>query len=162
MKRKYNNYLRGVRINNTLANARKQFLIKRNEKWVNIHNEEVDMDKIHLKSILTGAVIRAASDNHLVMSVESDMVVSKLMEEIDEVEKIVEKVLGEYVSIAIISKHEWDRIKGEYIERLNVGKPYSYMEEKSINAYFGIEDKGEAILKGAIDYFGEEIVNVEE
>ncbi len=162
MKRKYHNYLRGVRINNTLARAQKSFLITRSEKWLGVNDLDIDMELIHLKSILTGAKLRAASDDHVVMSVESDIVVSKLVEDIEEVEKIVEQVTGEKLSVAIISKYEWDRIKGEYVERLKAGKPYSNMEEKSINEYFGIEDKGDSVLKEAMDYFGEDMINVEE
>ncbi len=162
MERKYNNHLRGVRINNALSKANKNILNERKVLMEDITNLDVDMDDMHIKSILTGAVLRVSSSTHMIISVKSEVVVAKIMEELAGVESMIKAVVKEDVKVAAISEKEWVRIKGEYIERLNVGKSYSEMEEQTINEYFGIADKGKKAYNDAIKYFGVDITEVEE
>ncbi len=162
MEKKYLNYLRVVRINNTLESASKLVLNNFKEYWVRLKHMDTDMSNAHIISILCDARVRAATINHVIISVQTEMMVIKLMGDIKKVEEILSNLFGEVVSVAIVNEAEWDRIKEDYKAKLIVGEKYKLIPEQSFNEYFNIKDQGDKIVEIATDYFGSNNVKVED
>ncbi len=162
MEKKYLNYLRGVRINNTLESASKMVLNSFKEYWSRLKHMDGDMANTHIISILCDARLRAATINHVIVSVQTEMMVIKLMSDIKNVETILSELFGEVVSVAIVSETEWDRIKEDYKAKIIVGEKYKIIPEQSFNEYYNIKDQGDKIVEMATDYFGTNNVKVEE
>ncbi len=159
MKKKYYNYLRGVRINNTLASAKKDILVDLKNKWSLLDDYHISTDKSYLLNILVDAKLRAASDNHLIMSVPTEMTVIKVMDNIKEIEDIILNVLevNDY-KLTAASEVEWARIKDDYIKKIKSGQNYNTINEQTLNEYYDIKDKREELLSKAVDYFGSDMI----
>lgn len=162
MEKKYLNYLRGVRINNTLESASKLVLNGFKEYWSRLSHMDTDMSNSHIVSILSESRLRAATLNHVIVSVPTEMMVIKLMSDVLVVEDILSNLFGEVVKVAVASEAEWDRIKEDYKAKIMVGEKYSYITEQTYNEYFNIKDDSEKIVEIASDYFGSSNVKVEE
>ncbi len=163
MKKKYYNYLRGVRINNALAEAKKEILVGLKAKWESIDEFHVSAEKSHLLNILIGSKLRASSENHLIVSVPTEMTVIKVMNNIRDVEVITEGVLGVLgYKVTAVSEVEWARIKEDYIKKIKSGQGYNLIREQTLNDYYGIEDKRDQLLNKAVDYFGSDMLVVED
>ncbi len=161
MHKKYYNYLRGVRINNTLYDAKKGYLVEYQERWLNIHSYD-DIEHSHLVSILKSAHLRASNERGIIISVPTEMMVVKLMSELDAVERIVGTVVRNYIKLAIVSEGEWVRIREDYIAKLKTGADYTLMEEQTFNQYFNLADKRDVLIEKAKEYFGMDRLEVEE
>ncbi|MFV0424623.1 MAG: DNA polymerase III subunit gamma/tau [Bacilli bacterium] len=163
MKKKYFNYLRGVRINNTLSLAKKEILVDLKEKWSQIDDVHVGGDKAYLLNILIGSKLRASSIDHLILSVPTEMTVIKVMNNIRDIEKIVMEVLqNANYRVTAVSEIEWARIKEDYIKKIKLAEGYNLVQEQTLNQYYGIKDKREEMLEKAMDYFGSEKLLVED
>lgn len=163
MKKKYFNYLRGVRINNALAFAKKEILTALKANWETVDEYHISADKSHLLNILIGSKLRASSSDHLIISVPTEMTVIKVMSNIREIEKIVNDILktNDY-KVTAASEVEWARIKDDYIVKMKSGQKYNIINEQTMNDYYGIKDKREALLGKAQDYFGSDKLIVED
>ncbi len=162
MEKQYLNYLRGVRINNTLAKANKMVLTSFKEYWQRIAHYDEGLELAHLISILREARLRAATLDHIIISVPTEMTVIKLMSDIEKVEKLGSEILGENVKFGAVSEHEWSRIKEDYKAKIMTGEKYDLIDEQTFGEYFNITNKEDKLIEAANDYFGAENVYVEE
>ncbi|MFV0499933.1 MAG: DNA polymerase III subunit gamma/tau [Bacilli bacterium] len=163
MKIKYYNYIRSVRINNVLVNANKKRLNDFKSKWEKLDEHYQLDEKMYLINILNGTKLRAASDEHLIICVASDMAVIKVMENIVDVEEFINNFFDvDNYKIAAVSENEWARIKDDYIKKLKSGDTYKIIDEQSINSYYNILEKRNILLQRATDYFGDDNLTVEE
>lgn len=162
MKKKYYNYLRGVRINNSLANAKKEILNELKQKWEHIEDHHVSGDKAYLFNIIVDSKLRASSEDHLIISVPTEMTVIKVMNNLDDFEKIIRDIVGVKLNITAVSEVEWARIKEDYIKKMKSGQQYNILSEQSLNEYYGVKDQRSKLLEKAQNYFGEDGLIVED
>ncbi len=122
-----------IRINNTLALASKQELIKHQQLFTKFSDYTFDTKIGYLICDIMDGKICAASDKNIIISYEYDSSVKQNLENIDKIQDVYKKVTGLNVKIALISDKKWLKTKEEYIKNKKNGIIYEYKEEPSIS-----------------------------
>ena len=147
-----------VRVNNTLATANKKILNEEKEKLNKLNDYTFDQKIGYLVCEILNSKFRVVSDDSIVMSYEYDSIVDQNLENIENMEKIYNKITKSDKNFAIISDKEWDNYKNNYIKMLKDGKKMEIKEEPE--KVFDKEESDDIISSDTIDLFGD-IVEVE-
>ena len=147
-----------VRVNNTLATANKKILNDEKEKLNKLNDYTFDQKIGYLVCEILNSKFRVVSDDSIVMSYEYDSIVNQNLENIENMEKIYNKITKSNKNFAIISDKEWDNYKNNYIKMLKDGKKMEIKEEPE--KVFDKEESDDIISSDTIDLFGD-IVEVE-
>ncbi len=147
-----------VRVNNTLATANKKILNEEKEKLNKLNDYTFDQKIGYLVCEILNSKFRVVSDESIVMSYEYDSIVDQNLENIENMEKIYNKITKSDKNFAIISDKEWDNYKNNYIKMLKDGKKMEIKEEPE--KVFDKEESDDIISSDTIDLFGD-IVEVE-
>ena len=147
-----------VRVNNTLATANKKILNEEKEKLNKLNDYTFDQKIGYLVCEILNSKFRVVNNNSIVMSYEYDSIVDQNLENIENMEKIYNKITKSNKNFAIISDKEWDNYKNNYIKMLKDGKKMEIKEEPE--KVFDKEESDDIISSDTIDLFGD-IVEVE-
>lgn len=147
-----------VRVNNTLATANKKILNDEKEKLNKLNDYTFDQKIGYLVCEILNSKFRVVNDDSIVMSYEYDSIVDQNLENIENMEKIYNKITKSDKNFAIISDKEWDNYKNNYIKMLKDGKKMEIKEEP--DKVFDKEESDDIISSDTIDLFGD-IVEVE-
>ena len=147
-----------VRVNNTLATANKKILNEEKEKLNKLNDYTFDQKIGYLVCEILNSKFRVVNDDSIVMSYEYDSIVDQNLENIENMEKIYNKITKSNKNFAIISDKEWDNYKNNYIKMLKDGKKIEIKEEPE--KVFDKEESDDIISSDTIDLFGD-IVEVE-
>ena len=147
-----------VRVNNTLATANKKILNDEKEKLNKLNDYTFDQKIGYLVCEILNSKFRVVNDDSIVMSYEYDSIVNQNLENIENMEKIYNKITKSDKNFAIISDKEWDNYKNNYIKMLKDGKKMEIKEEPE--KVFDKEESDDIISSDTIDLFGD-IVEVE-
>ena len=147
-----------VRVNNTLATANKKILNEEKEKLNKLNDYTFDQKIGYLVCEILNSKFRVVNDDSIVMSYEYDSIVDQNLENIENMEKIYNKITKSDKNFAIISDKEWDNYKNNYIKMLKDGKKMEIKEEPE--KVFDKEESDDIISSDTIDLFGD-IVEVE-
>lgn len=147
-----------VRVNNTLATANKKVLNEEKEKLNKLNDYTFDQKIGYLVCEILNSKFRVVNDDSIVMSYEYDSIVDQNLENLDNMEKIYNKITNSNKNFAIISDKEWNDYKNNYIEMLKNGKKIEVKEEPE--KVFDKEESNDIISSDTIDLFGD-IVEVE-
>ena len=147
-----------VRVNNTLATANKKILNEEKEKLNKLNDYTFDQKIGYLVCEILNSKFRVVNNNSIVMSYEYDSIVDQNLENIENMEKIYNKITKSNKNFAIISDKEWDDYKNNYIKMLKDDKKLEIKEEPE--KVFDKEESDDIISSDTIDLFGD-IVEVE-
>ena len=147
--------IKSIRINNCFCKAKKEYLEKIKTNWENF----IDIIKSNNKkiaNILLDANVCVSSDEHVVLSVNTESQVKLLNEDIDEIEKSFENVFGKY-KIVVITNEEWKQEADNY--KINKSKriEYKYIEEPKTNK---IKKKKNLTADMAYELFDEQKIEI--
>ena len=151
----YNNQV----INNCFAKADKQYKQMFEEKWQALYDYALDSKLGAAASFLTDGVIRAASENELIISFTYESMINRGINLLEQINTLFKKLFDKEYDIAFISDEEWERQKKLFIENKNNGIEYEYKpiikEKKKVE-----RKKKTTITDQAIDLFGDDVVSV--
>ena len=154
-----------IRARNTMIEAIKTELTKEQNN-LNIFNDYTfDQNNGYLACELLDSVVRAASNNSLILSYDYESMIEKMYNHIDKLIEFYNKISNNNKTIALITSEEWDNLRKEYMMLRKEGKQFSYQEEPVLNINnnddkITNEDNND-IIKEAKDLFGD-IVEIKE
>lgn len=128
-KEKMINSLKNIRINNTLSNFNKKYLIECKEKIDNVKNFIIDPDYCNTAGLILDGNIKAASDKNIVFVFESENIEKEFNLKILDIEKLIEKIGLKDYSVIATNQYEWDKIKQEFNSKT---KKYNYVDDTQI------------------------------
>lgn len=146
-----------IRINNTLATAKKSLLTEVRKKWIKIKSFAIDEQYGPLAGILLDADIKAAGDLHILLAYNYKSIAERVNKSLKEIEALLNKVYNKRYKVIAVTNAEWENIKEEYINKTKNGEKYTYInnDEKKLNS---TKHKVDKIVKEALEMFGEETV----
>lgn len=142
-----------VRVNNTLAKANKQILNKDIENMNLLKEYTFDQEIGYIVCIILDAVVRAASEDSIILSYEYDSVVKQNLMILDKISYVFNKIVGYEKKFALITHDEWEREKSKYIKSIKEGIHYEIIDEP-IEVYEEIV-KDDIISNSAVELFGD-------
>lgn len=121
--------IKQIRIDNTLALFSKSKLLEIKEKLNNIKPMLINSKYSQFVSLLLDGSLRAASEKNLIFMYEINSDAAMFNNNLEILEEIILKGLGNNYKLIAVNKNEWDEIKKEFNSHL---KEYKYTEEKNI------------------------------
>ena len=121
--------LKNIRINNTLSNFNKKYLIECKEKIDNVKNFIIDPDYSNIAGLILDGNLKAASDKNLIFVFESENVEKEFNLKIPDIEKLLQKIGLQNYMVVAVDQDTWNNIKEEYNSKT---KKYNYVEDTQI------------------------------
>ena len=121
--------LKHIRINNTLSNFNKKYLIECKEKIDNVKNFIIDPDYSNIAGLILDGNLKAASDKNLVFVFESENVEKEFNLKIPDIEKLLQKIGLQNYMVVAVDQDTWNNIKEEYNSKT---KKYDYVDDTQI------------------------------
>ena len=121
--------LKNIRINNTLSNFNKKYLIECKEKIDNVKNFIIDPDYSNIAGLILDGNLKAASDKNLVFVFESENVEKEFNLKIPDIEKLLQKIGLQNYMVVAVDQDTWNNIKEEYNSKT---KKYNYVDDTQI------------------------------
>ena len=121
--------LKNIRINNTLSNFNKKYLIECKEKIDNVKNFIIDPDYSNIAGLILDGNLKAASDKNLIFVFESENVEKEFNLKIPDIEKLLQKIGLQNYMVVAVDQDTWNNIKEEYNSKT---KKYNYVDDTQI------------------------------
>ena len=121
--------LKNIRINNTLSNFNKKYLIECKEKIDNVKNFIIDPDYSNIAGLILDGNLKAASDKNLIFVFESENVEKEFNLKIPDIEKLLQKIGLQNYMVVAVDQDTWNNIKEEYNSKT---KKYNYVNDTQI------------------------------
>jgi len=146
-----------IRINNTLAEAKKEILnsIKSKSDDISLYISNINYNKA--ANILSDCNFIIASPTHIVCEVKNAPAKAIFKDNIDILEDLIEIIFNNKYLLSCLTKDEWKETKKEYVENKKKNIKYELIEEKPIKKAVA-KKKVTKAKKDAIDLFGEEYI----
>ncbi len=128
-----------IRINNAFASASKEIKNTLIDNWKKLDDYIYDESYSLISGLLKDASVMVASSSNVIIASESQSVVSRINENIDNIENMLDKVFNLKVKAIAISNNRWLEEKEKYIKNVKNGVKYVIKEEKRIEKQ--VEDK---------------------
>ena len=142
-----------VRANNTLAKADKSILNNEIKKMELLNDYTFDQEIGYIVCNLLDSVVRAASENNVILSYEYDSVVKQNLIDLDKITYVYNKILGSDKKLAIITHDDWEKYKSDYIKCIKDGKQFEFIEEPV--EIYEEDKKNDIIVNSAVELFGD-------
>lgn len=121
--------LKEIRINNTLSNFNKKYLIECKEKIDNVKNFIIDPDYSNIAGLILDGNLKAASDKNIIFVFESENVEIEFNFKIKEIEDLMSKIGLSNYNVIATNQDDWNKIKEEYNSKT---KKYNYVNDTQI------------------------------
>ena len=108
------NYIKQIRIDNTLAKFNKKLLVEIKSKMDSLNELLLNPDYSNYASILLDGSLKAASDEYLIFVYKTERIVNLFNENITKIENTISKVLNKKYNIIATDNDNWEIIKDEY------------------------------------------------
>ena len=119
--------LKELRVGNTLCNPKKNIILEVRNNWNDIKNLAFEEKYGNYSRILSSDVIPvAASDTNLILMTKMNGIANQINNDLDLIEKIIEKTFNQKYKVICLSKEEWDNYTKEYKENKD---KFKYKEE---------------------------------
>lgn len=142
-----------ARVNNTLAKANKQILMKEISNLDLFNDFTFDQEIGYIACSILDSKIRAASEESIIVSYEYDSIVKQNLEIFDKINDVYNQITNSNKKIAIISDSEWEEVKNKYIADMKSGVILNIIPEPK---EIFLEEKNDDIInKNAIELFGD-------
>ena len=144
---------RQLRINNTFSSASKEKLLEVKESWKNLDNLLLDAEYGAIAGMLKDVDIIVAGDNNLMLLAKYDTLLDRLYANILAIEKLIYNLLNKEYRVVFLANDEWKYEKSKYIENIQKGYKYVYVEEKNDELDKSLS-KGDSDIDKIIDIIG--------
>ena len=121
--------LKEIRINNTLSNFNKKYLIECKDKIDNVKNFIIDPDYSNIAGLILDGNLKAASDKDIIFVFESENVEIEFNFKIKEIENLMSKIGLSNYNVIATNQDDWNKIKEEYNSKT---KKYNYVDDTQI------------------------------
>lgn len=146
--------LKEIRINNTLSNFNKKYLIECKEKIDNVKNFIIDPDYSNIAGLILDGNLKAASDKNIIFVFESENVEIEFNFKIKEIENLMSKIGLSNYNVIATNQDDWNKIKEEYNSKT---KKYNYVNDTQIvNKLFKQEENNDK--KNSIEDLFDDII----
>lgn len=145
-----------IRVNNTLAAAKKTVLVKYREKYREIENYLSDSKFNTLISHLINATLAAASDDNIIISVEENISKNYILKYLNQTQDLFQKIYNNQLKIAVLTNSEWKEEIEKYKQNKKNKIEYKIIDEPDI----GVSDDLTQMEQEAIDIFGKETIEL--
>ena len=108
------NYIKQIRIDNTLAKFNKKLLVEIKSKTDSLNELLLNPDYSNYASILLDGSLKAASDEYLIFVYKTERIANLFNENITKIENTISKVLNKKYNIIATDNDNWEIIKDEY------------------------------------------------
>lgn len=143
-----------VRVNNALATAKKDALIKIKEKWNKLSDYLLDDRYSVVAGLLVDVIPVVASDNYIILECKYDATAFRLNELDCELSNLFFDLYKIKFSVVAISVDRWNKERSIYVEKLKNGEKYSLKEEKIVKK----ESKTNGDVDKIISLLGEDVI----
>ena len=143
-----------VRVNNALATAKKDALIKIKEKWNKLSDYLLDDRYSVVAGLLVDVIPVVASDNYIILECKYDATAFRLNELDCELSNLFFDLYKIKFSVVAISVDRWNKERSIYVEKLKNGEKYSLKEEKIVKK----ESKTNDDVDKIISLLGEDVI----
>ena len=128
------NELKKIRVNNTLSEFKKAYLVAVKEKIDFVRDYLFEEEYNEIVSLILDGTVKAASPNHIIFVFNQEWQSIKCNQEIIKIEELLNKIYKKKYNVIAVDMKEWNKIK----EKFNSKKTkYTYMEEpKDLITYF--------------------------
>ena len=136
------NELKKIRVNNTLSEFKKAYLVAVKEKIDFVRDYLFEEEYNEIVSLILDGTVKAASPNHIIFVFNQEWQSIKFNQEIIKIEELLNKIYEKKYKVIAVDMEEWNKIK----EKFNSKKTtYTYMEEPKelINYFIKKEEKNE-------------------
>ncbi len=103
-----------IRIDNTLAEFDKKMLTSLKKKMETIREYVIDLQYGEVASIILDGELKAASKEYMIFVYEEPLQNLKFIRKIKEIEELIKISLGNSYKVIAIDNEEWERIKEEF------------------------------------------------
>jgi len=147
-------------INNCFARASKQEKQMFESKWNTITDYALDSKLGAVASFIADGKICAVGEGEVIISFTYDSMVSRGLNLMEKVQKLLEKVYNKQYDVAFITDSKWNDIKKEYVKNIKDGYTYEYVPIEHVEKpKQKKEKKGNTITDQAIELFGDNVVS---
>ena len=109
------NLLKKIRINNILATANKQELIKINHDYERINDFIANKVYNNIAALLLSGKVVAASSEYLLFSFDDKSLVKVFLSNLEKIEKFLYEIYNNEYKVMSVDSNEWVNIKNEFI-----------------------------------------------
>ena len=143
------NKIKEIRIENTLALFSRNKLLEVKEQLENIKPMLINNKYSQFVSLILDGTLRAASEKNLIFMYEINSDEEIFNNNLEILEEIILKGLGNNYKLIAVNKTEWDKIKVEFNSHK---KEYKYKEEPEMEKSIKIENPIKEMFGNIIEY----------
>jgi len=118
-----------LRINNCFVNAKKSYLEEMKKLLEKYQNSDNIIGK--LKSIILDSQVVASSDKYAIMVCDNENIMNSANKVLDQLEKDIKNNCNKDIKLIFITNSQWLLEKQKYIENLQNGIKYTFIEENT-------------------------------
>ena len=145
-----------IRINNTLAGAKKEILMDIKAKWNKISDYLLDEKFSSVAGLLTDVNPIVASSNYLMLECKYEANADRINEQELDISKLLEDIYNISFNVVAISSDRWNVEKEKYVNDRKKGIVYSIIEEEKDENE--VSSKKDEALSKLVDLLGDDII----
>ena len=139
----YLNKLIQLRVNNCFTEAKKEALLKAQDIWNTLVQD--DAIKPAIKALIIDSTVVAASDNYCILTAKLDSTVHLLNKSLESLTEELQSYFANTIHFVALSEKDWKFEKQEYVKNVKNGQKYSLISEETLDdlkpkVYSEIED----------------------
>ena len=139
----YLNKLIQLRVNNCFTEAKKEALLKAQDIWNTLVQD--DAIKPAIKALIIDSTVVAASDNYCILTAKLDSTVHLLNKSLESLTEELQSYFSNTIHFVALSEKDWKFEKQEYVKNIKNGQKYSLISEETLDdlkpkVYSEIED----------------------
>ena len=126
------NLLKKIRINNILATANKEELIKINHDYERINDFIANKVYNNIAALLLSGKVVAASSEYLLFSFDDKSLVKVFLSNLEKIEKFLYEIYNNEYKVMSVDSNEWVNIKNEFINNKKNKVVYEILPELDV------------------------------
>ena len=126
------NLLKKIRINNILATANKEELIKINHDYERINDFIANKVYNNIAALLLSGKVVAASSEYLLFSFDDKSLVKVFLSNLEKIEKFLYEIYNNEYKVMSVDSNEWVNIKNEFIINKKNNVVYEILPELDV------------------------------
>ena len=124
--------LMNIRLNNTLSTATKNNLLDFKEKLNKLSTEIINLDQLKIINILNDFDIKAASNEGIVLTTNSENLLHDIYEEILIVDQILTECFNTNIKVCVLLIDNWNNLRQIYVQKIKNKEKIDIIDESDI------------------------------
>lgn len=120
-----------IRINNIILKSKKEELLYVDDKWKKLNEYLLNENYKKIISMLLNGKPVAASEEGIIVSIQTELLAKKLTENYDIVKKILNELFLKKYKVVFVSEEWWQEQRPIFVEKMR-NKKMNYLEENDI------------------------------